>query len=340
MNPSPTTGPNTIPTTGPNTDPTTDDEALPNETQVRRAALDDAAFDALVARLNRQSVDKHFDAYGDVDWDHPDNVISPTDPRFIEACEGTFGKTDWYGTLDQDTRARIGLHLIADRMRTGMLFENILSRGLLNYAANLPSGSNEYRYVLHEVVEESQHSMMFQEFVNRTGLDMPRIPLRMRLGGPRLVALAHRFPELFFVFVLGGEDPIDHVQREALRNDLDLHPLTRRIMRIHVTEEARHLSFARHQLKRRVAQLSRPKRFVLAHAAPFILFQMSGQMLGVPGHIAREYNIPAEVLAAVKNDPENREFLHASLSKVRRLLDECGLLTRSSLRLWSAFGLQ
>ena len=67
--------------------------------------------------------------------------------------------------------------------------------------------------------------------------------------------LGRRFPELFFIFVLGGEDPIDHVQRETLRSERELHPLLERIMRIHVTEEARHLSFARHYLKREVPKL-------------------------------------------------------------------------------------
>ena len=56
--------------------------------------------------------------------------------------------------------------------------------------------------------------------------------------------LGSRFPELFFIFVLGGEDPIDHLQRETLRSERDLHPLFEMIMRHHVTEEARHLSFA------------------------------------------------------------------------------------------------
>src|SRR3989454_8600620 len=33
--------------------------------------------------------------------------------------------------------------------------------------------SPEFRYVYHEVIEEAQHSLMFQEFVNRSGFDIP-----------------------------------------------------------------------------------------------------------------------------------------------------------------------
>jgi hypothetical protein len=69
---------------------------LDSETVVERAALDDDAWAALVDRLNRQSVDKHHDAYLDVDWDHPDNAIRQDDPRWIKAAEGLVGETDWW----------------------------------------------------------------------------------------------------------------------------------------------------------------------------------------------------------------------------------------------------
>ena len=63
--------------------------------------------------------------------------------------------------------------------------------------------------------------------------------------------LGRRFPAAFFFFVLGGEDPIDHVQRQVLSSGREQHPLAERIMRIHVTEEARHIKFAREGVVRR-----------------------------------------------------------------------------------------
>ena len=96
---------------------------------------------------------------------------------------------------------------------------------------------------------------MFQEFVNRTGFDVPGLGFWDRLGSRRVVAAARRFPALFFVFVLGGEDPIDHVQRTVLRSGREIPPIFKRIMQIHVTEEARHLCFARQYLRARVPEL-------------------------------------------------------------------------------------
>ena len=45
-------------------------------------AVRDERFRATVARLSRQSVDKHFDAYADVAWDDPEMAIRADDQRF------------------------------------------------------------------------------------------------------------------------------------------------------------------------------------------------------------------------------------------------------------------
>jgi P-aminobenzoate N-oxygenase AurF len=310
-----------------------------DEVRVERAALDDDAWASLVHRLNRQSIDKRHDAYTDIDWDHPDFAIDPDDPRFIGAAEVLVGNTQWWIGLTDQQRSRLGLHLIAHRMRSGLVFENVLTRGLLAHALTLPNGSPEFRYQYHEIIEESQHTLMFQEFVNRTGFDTGRLPLRLRLAVNRVIGFATTFPELFFVFVLGGEDPIDHVQREALRNGAD-HPLLERIMRIHVTEEARHLSFARHQLKRRADRLGRIKRTALTYAAPLVLAQMADQMMGLPADVVRTHRIPADVVKHVRSDPARSASVNESLTKVRRLLRDCGLITNRSQRLWRRLGLE
>jgi hypothetical protein len=300
----------------------------------------DDRFTALLGRLSRQSVVKHFDAYADVDWDHPDNAIDPRDPRWqLDSGNGLAG-TDWYRALPAETRARIGLHGITSNMKAGLQFENVLKRGLLEYAFRLPDGSPEFRYVYHEVIEEAQHSLMFQEFVNRTGLETPGLPWELRLGSRNVVGLARRFPALFFVFVLGGEDPIDHVQRSVLRSGKDIHPLLERIMRIHVTEEARHLSFARGYLRTNVPKLPAWRRRAMAMQAPLILATEASVMLRPPRHLVRTYGVPDAVLReAYGPGSQNRQDAKDSLRKVRNLLVELGLVTPAAKRLWQRLGI-
>jgi hypothetical protein len=132
------------------------------------------------------------------------------------------------------------------------------------------------------------------------------------------------------------------VQRETLRADREqpLHPLLERIMRIHVTEEARHLSFARHWLKTRVPQLSRARRAVLSIGAPMILGEMGAMMLQPSRDVVQRFDIPKAVLdEAFHHNAEFQAGAVQSLRKVRRLCVELGLVTPVSKRLWEAKGI-
>src|SRR5205807_3354664 len=238
----------------------------------------------------------------------------PEDPRWEMDADGDLGATDWYKAQPQGVRARIGLHGIVSAMKTGLQFESVLKRGLLEYANTLPNNAPEFRYAYHEVIEEAHHSLMFQEFVNRSGLNPPGMPKLMQFGARGVVKLGRRFPELFFLFVLGGEDPIDYVQRQELRSGKEIHPLLERIMRIHVTEEARHLSFARSYLRRHVPELGFVKKRMLGVRVPFILGSMAGMMLRPSKATIRKYRIPKSVIKeAFDKNPEARQFVRDSI---------------------------
>jgi hypothetical protein len=313
-------------------------ETLPAEADT--TAIDTDSYRALLARLSHQSVVKHFDAYADVPWDEPGYEIEPSDPRWELPDTDGLGATAWYRALPQETRARLGLDRTAEMMKTGLQFESVLKRGLLEFASELPNRSPEFRYAYHEVIEEAQHSLMFQEFVNRSGADPTGLKRIDRIGARFVIGLGRRFPPLFFIFVLGGEDPIDHVQRQELRSGIPIHPLVERIMRIHVTEEARHLSFARHYLKSQMPTLSRWRRAQLGIGAPLVLAAMVQMMLQPSQQLIRRYRIPRTVLSeAYKKNPAHKAGVLDSLTKVRRLCFELGLLGPGYRRLWHVLGL-
>lgn len=314
-----------------------DGYALPEE---ERPARERESYDAFLARLSHQSVMKHFDAYADIDWDADEFRVDPEDPIWERPADDPLGATAWYRAQPQPVRARLSLHLIASQMKIGIEFERVLKQGLLEFAGTLPSGAPEFRYAYHEVIEEAQHSLMFQEFVNRTGLPVRGLSRLDRLGGRHVVTLGKRFPALFFLFVLGGEDPIDHAQRQVLRSGETLHPLIKRIMQIHVTEEARHVAFARQYLREHVPALGRPARAWLAVRAPIILALMTRAMMRPPADVVRAYGMPRAVVAeAYTRSPIHRAFVLESLAKVRGLCAELGLVTRRSVGLWRRLGI-
>jgi hypothetical protein len=305
-----------------------------------RAAADEAQFHALVRRLSDQSVAKHYDAYADIPWDDPAYAIDPDDPRWILDETQPLGATAWYRDQDRWRQARVGLFTIAASMKRGLEFENILKRGLLDYAfSRLPNGDPRFRYVYHEVAEETHHGMMFQEFVNRSAMDPAPMPRHMRPGTRFVVGMGHRFPPLFFLFVLGGEDPIDQVQRSVLRSRRDLHPLIETIMRHHVTEEARHISFARHHLKIEVPRLGRVARAYVSVVTPIMLGMMANMMLAPPPGLRTRFGVPRAVRREARTNAVARRRKLDSVAKMRRLAGELGLVTPRTRLLWKAFGL-
>lgn len=253
----------------------------------------------LVERLSQLSVKKHYEAYRDVDWDGPDGVLSPDDPRFIMPESNPLARTDWYKSLPATVQSRFGLDWICEKLKFGIEFEQFLSIGLLEFAQSLPNNSPEYRYAMHEVIEESQHSLMFQQFINQADFDpLGLSPVERRTGG-RVARYGRSFPEMFFFFVLAGEVFIDRENRDALAERGDMHPLVRRVLQIHVTEEARHVCFAERYLQQRMPHLSRFRRFRVRMAVPAILGHGERLMLRPSARMVRHYQIPRATLKQV-----------------------------------------
>jgi hypothetical protein len=116
--------------------------------------------------------------------------------------------------------------------------------------------------------------------------------------------------------------------------------LLRRISQIHITEEARHLSFARLFLRRNVPRLGVLKRRMLQLRTPLILGQMSQQMMQPSAQIVARYSIPHQVIErAYRNNPEHHARTAEAVGKVRALCQELGIATSTTAPLWRAFHL-
>uniref|UniRef100_UPI002624F17E AurF N-oxygenase family protein n=1 Tax=uncultured Mycolicibacterium sp. TaxID=2320817 RepID=UPI002624F17E len=214
-------------------------------------------------------------------------------------------------------------------------FELILIRGLTNYAFWVPNGSPEYRYCLHESVEECNHTLMFQEMVNRIGADVPGMPRLLRWLSPFIPLLAGPLPVPFFFGILAGEEPIDHTQKNVLREGKELHPIMERVMAIHVAEEARHISFAHEYLRRRLPRLKRRHRFWLSLNVPIVMRVLCQAIIVPPRQFWREFGIPREVRKELFfRSPESRQFLRDMFADVRALCYDTGLMNPPARLMW------
>jgi hypothetical protein len=297
------------------------------------------AYNNNLHRLNTASVKKNYNPYIDIPWDDPDFAVDRDDPRWILPAYDPLGGTDWYQNLPATTQANLALERTAQRVKKGVVFENIVIRGLVTFSASLPNNSIEFRYVLHESIEESYHSLMFQEFVNRSSYNPENLTKSERFLAHYLIKKASKFPEIFLLFVLAGEEPIDFEQQKQLKQQKNLHPLMKLMNKIHITEEARHINFASSYIEKSIPKLSAWKKLKLCIMAPMILGNMGKSFLEPPIALIKTYDIPKEMIKAVYNDEERKQELRLAMNKTVTLCQQLGLMTSWNQWLWRYYSL-
>jgi hypothetical protein len=137
---------------------------------------------------------------------------------------------------------------------------------------------------------------------------------------------------VLWIAALVGEEIFAALQRLIL-DDPELQPIVRRVMRIHVTEEARHIQFARDGARRDVPMMRRRNRFLLAtvHGAggPFYRYLFTNRAVyrraGLDGREARRQ---------ARSNPYFHQTTRTGFAPLAAFLEEIGLMNRISRRLW------
>ena len=297
--------------------------------------LDDTEYVDMLNTLSEGSVRRNFNPYTDIDWDSPEFAVIPNDERWILPATDPIGQHPWYQSQPVERQIEIGMWRQANVAKVGLHFESILIRGLMEYAFWVPNGSPEYRYCLHEAVEECNHTMMFQEMVNHIGADVPGMPRLLKWIQPAIPLVAGPLPIPFWFGILAGEEPIDHTQKNVLREGKSLHPIMERVMAIHVAEEARHISFAHEYLRKRVPDLPRRKRFWLSLYVPVVMRVLCSAIIVPPRAFWKTFDIPRSVRKEIFfKSPASRKMLRDMFGDVRMLAEDTGLMNPLAKLMW------
>lgn len=290
--------------------------------------------------LSEASVHQHFDAFLDIAWDSPEFEVDPNDPRWVLPKIDTLGGTEWYQSLPLERQLEIGRYRYANIMKVGLQFEQVLIGGVMAHLIGMENNRAEFRYSTHEVTEECHHTQMFQEAVNRIGVDVQGGPTWFVKVAPWLCLAGGPLTNVFFIGILAGEEPIDYLQKMMLRSGHDLHPIVERVMQIHVAEEARHISFAHTYLVERSKDYGRLQRFGLSLAYPVIMRVLCDVIMKPTRQMQKDLGIPKSVMReAYWKAPTSEKLLRDTFGDVRMLADELGLMNVVSRRVWRALGI-
>jgi P-aminobenzoate N-oxygenase AurF len=152
---------------------------------------------------------------------------------------------------------------------------------------------------------------------------------------PFLGLVAGPFKVVFFISILAGEEPLDHIQKAVLRDGVDVPPALRRIMAIHVAEEARHISFAHEFLRQHVPRQTHFGRLYASVAFPIAMRWLANVYLVPPRSLARDLGIPRRVIrGAFWRNPQSRRILSDYFADVRMLATELGLMNSVARLVW------
>jgi para-aminobenzoate N-oxygenase AurF len=280
----------------------------------------------IAERLLRSTAARSYDPELDINWS------APPEPGklFLSEHRCTLYGTPLYERLTPQQRRELGKHQAASVAGAGIWLEFMLLRLLAKLAYQGDPASRHVQYALAEMAEECRHSTMFARLIEWMGTPSYRPPRMVRRLGKMLPTIAYG-PAMWGAILI-GEELTDRYQREMVNNEC-IQPLVRMVNRIHILEEARHIGFARAELTRTAARLSRAE--LPYHQA----------LLGRTAYIVARNLISPETYRSVGLDPHyahrvalanpaHQETIRYGGEKIVAFLSEAGLVGGPGMPWW------
>ena len=277
-------------------------------------------------RLLKGSVKKSYEPVVDIDWDaplDPDKFFLP--PRVVSL----YGTAIW-DSMTREQQIELSRQELVNTLSAGIWFENILNQGLLRKLMHADPTSNATHYALTELGDETRHMVMFGKAIERVGAQ-PIQPRRWQRWIINALPLGFK-GSVLWVAALIGEEIFDSLQRQMM-DDPELQPMVQRLMRIHVTEEARHIQFARDGARKRAATMPRFNRWWVANVngvgGYFFRYLFSNpavyRRVGLDARAARR---------AARRSPHRHQVQVSGFAPLAAFLEEVGLMGRIGRRMW------
>ncbi|GGR37075.1 AurF N-oxygenase family protein [Streptomyces netropsis] len=282
-------------------------------------------------RLLASSARHSFDPDAELDWAAPLEEGKWFWPPELVSLYGT----PLWRRMAEEQRMELARHEAAALASLGIWFEIILMQLLVRHIYDKPVTSAHVRYALTEIADECRHSKMFARMIDRTG--SPTYPVRRlhhNLG--RFLKTVSTTPGSFAATLL-GEEILDYMQRLTFPDER-VQPLVRGVTRIHVVEEARHVRYAREELRRQMVSCPRWEaeltRVSCGEAAR--VFSIAFVNPAVYTNVGLDRR---EAVAQVRASGHRREVMQAGAKRLTDFLDDVGVLRGVGRRLWRSSGL-
>jgi hypothetical protein len=285
----------------------------------------------VAARLLEASAKHSFDPDTELDWDAPfEDGLWFWPPELLSLYD-----TPLWRQMSLEQQIELSRHESASLASVGIWFETILLQLLARHIYDLDPTSDHVRYALTEVADECRHSMMFARLIRKSGTPVYR-PSPLHHGLARLMKTVSTTPGAFTATLL-VEEILDWMQRQTFPDER-VQPLVRGVTRIHVVEEARHVRYAREELRRQMVSAPAWEKGLTRVMSGETARVVAASLIGPKVYESVGLD-PRLAMRAARDSPHRREVMKRSAQRLTDFLDETGVLRGPGRRLWVRSGL-
>ena len=286
----------------------------------------DRNTDTASGRLLRSSARMSYDPDVDLDWDAP--LVEGL--WFMQPERLSLYGTAMWDRLTDEQRIELSRHEVASIASVGLWFELILMQMMARELYDADHTSDRTHYALTEMGDECRHSIMFGRAIARCGVPaygpsahVHRLDRGFKAVAPGVSAYAS---------ILVAEEILDRWQRELMRDER-VQPLIRMVSRVHVLEEARHMTFAREEVERAVPTLSRASLALHRTLTAQTGFMVARTLVNPQVYAAVGLD-PREARRQALGNPHYQETLAWMGERVLSFLDDQGLIGAAQRPVW------
>ncbi len=286
---------------------------------------------AVPQRLLRSSARQSYDPEVDIDWDAP--LVEGA--WFMQPERLSLYGTPLWESMGEQQRVELSRHEVASIASVGLWFEIILMQMLTRTVYDQDPRSARTHYALTEMADECRHSVMFGKAIDRVGAPAYGPPAHLHRLGRGFKAVASGVSA--YASILVAEEILDRWQRELMKDER-VQPLVRMVSRIHVLEEARHMTFAREEIELAAPTLSRPALTWHRTIAAQTAFMIARALVNPRVYAAVGLD-PQEARRQARANPHYRQTLAWMGERVVGFLGEQGLIGPGQRPIWQRSGL-
>jgi hypothetical protein len=282
--------------------------------------------DQTADRLLRSTAARSYDPELEINWSAPLRDGAWCIPEHLCSLYGT----PLWDRLTPAQRFDLSRHEAASVAGLGIWLEMILMRMLTRLASSGDVTTGRVQYALTEVAEECRHTIMFARLIETLGTPAYHPgPVISALG--RLFSARASGPAMWAAILL-GEEITDRFQRE-MADDASIQPLVRMVNRIHIIEEARHIGFAREELRRAVDRTPAGRMLVHRYLIARLGYIIARNLVNPQVYRAAGLDPRTAHRAALAN-PLHRETIRFGGEKIMTFLGEQGLVGPPGMFWW------